>query len=188
MPGQRPGNCLYLPSGTVSEYAQQSLGVVQITRPDRSGRHRSSPTGRATPLGSRWRWCVGGYVSCSSGGPNTRCRRAGLRVPPLLVQHRLPWVVGAAVEDIGTQPSSSARVVRVKRGTISRNSFSRPAFTARSCGRLFLLGRAAPQLLDRIGENVIVTEARVLGLNLASEVDGPVCLVAGRCGPPQLTS
>jgi len=35
VPGQRPGNCLYLPSGTVSEYAQQSLGVVQITRPDR---------------------------------------------------------------------------------------------------------------------------------------------------------
>ena len=32
----------------------------------------------------------------------------------------------------------------VKRGTISRNSFSRPAFTARSCGPLFLLGRAAP--------------------------------------------
>jgi len=188
VPGQRPGNCLYLPSGTVSEYAQQSLGVVQITRPDRSGRHRSSPTGRATPLGSRWRWCVGGYVSCSSGGPNTRCRRAGLRVPPLLVQHRLAWVVGAALEDIG----DAALILSASRPRQAGHHLPElvlPSGLHRALVRPPVLARqGGAALLDRIGEDVIVTEARVLGLNLASEVDGPVCLVAGRCGPPQLTS
>jgi len=47
--------------------------------------------------------------------------------------------------------------------------------------RVALLRASAVQPTEQHSENVVVTETRVLGLNLASEVDRPVCLqvVAG---------
>ena len=115
-------------------------------------------------------------------------RVEGLRVPPLLVQHRLAWVVGAALEDIG----DAALILSASRPRQAGHHLPElvlPSGLHRALVRPPVLARqGGAALLDRIGEDVIVTEARVLGLNLASEVDGPVCLVAGRCGPPQLTS